>query len=70
MLVVAGDILGLWDPGSGERILTLEVHGRPVNSLDISPDGRILVTASDDWKVKLWDLDDLRRELKSLQLGW
>jgi WD40 repeat protein/predicted Ser/Thr protein kinase len=32
-------------------------HGAPVNQLDLSADGKHLLTAADDGKVRLWDLD-------------
>lgn len=39
-------------------------NGLPINSLAFSPDGKILVSGSDDFSIKLWDVDS-GKELKS-----
>lgn len=39
---------------SGAR-MTLPAHGEPVSSIALSPNGRILATASWDHTIKLWD---------------
>ncbi len=51
-----GDVY-VWDGTSGELLMTLpREHTRTVNSVDISPDGLSLLTASDDNTLILWDL--------------
>ncbi len=44
----------LRDP-EGRQLLTLEGHENWVRSIAFSPDGKILVSGSDDWKVMLWN---------------
>eukprot|EP00005_Dracoamoeba_jomungandri_P014410 CAMPEP_0174272484 /NCGR_PEP_ID=MMETSP0439-20130205/51414_1 /TAXON_ID=0 /ORGANISM="Stereomyxa ramosa, Strain Chinc5" /LENGTH=2345 /DNA_ID=CAMNT_0015363075 /DNA_START=11 /DNA_END=7048 /DNA_ORIENTATION=+ len=49
----------LWDAASCKVKRCLDhTHSKPVNSCDISPDGSLLVTASDDFSALVWDLDD------------
>ena len=47
----------------------LEADARAVNCLELSADGRILA-AGDDRKVTLRDLDELRRLMAEIELGW
>ena len=47
----------VWDSTTGDLLMTLShEHTRTVNSVEISPDGRSLLTASDDNTLILWDL--------------
>lgn len=41
-------------------VLTLEAggHSAPIRALDISPDGKLAVTVSDDHSARIWDLQD------------
>jgi WD40 repeat protein len=53
----AGDII-LWDATNGQELLRYPVeHTRTINSVSISPDGRNVLTASDDNTLILWDLE-------------
>jgi WD40 repeat protein/serine/threonine protein kinase len=47
--------LSLWDPLTGERLLTLDGHDDWVGGLSFSPDGDRLASSSDDDTVKVWD---------------
>jgi len=69
LLAVAGDSLELWDADAGQRLVTLEADARAVNCLEISADGRLLA-AGVDKMVALRDLDEIRRLLAELELGW
>lgn len=46
----------LWDAATGRRYLDLTGHTKQVTSLAFSADGRLLVSASVDQKVCLWEL--------------
>ncbi|HUP20432.1 MAG TPA: WD40 repeat domain-containing protein, partial [Gemmatimonadota bacterium] len=57
---------GLWDIGSGTRIVTLGGHLKGVHSVAFSPDGHRLLTASGDQEaVKIWDVAT-RQEVATL----
>jgi WD40 repeat protein len=62
----ADGVVRAWDPGTGEVTQTFEGHTGGVSSLDLSPDGRVMLTVSnqDGWAI-LWDTDtgELRRRL-------
>ena len=55
-LAVAGKTrtIRLWDPVTGQELLTLEGHKAQVNGLAFSPDGSILASCSHDGAVRLW----------------
>ena len=42
----------VWDLASGECKSTLEGHTRDVNTVAISPDGKTIVSGSDDQTVR------------------
>ena len=46
------------DVETGERTLDFQAHRKCIPDLDISPDGKRLVTGSFDGTAKLWSLSD------------
>ena len=44
----------LWDPITGQELLTLTGHEADVHGLAFSPDGAILASGSYDGAIKLW----------------
>jgi small GTP-binding protein len=50
------DTLGVWDIETGECLLTLEGHTSEVIGAVITPDGKRVVSSSDDKTLKVWDL--------------
>jgi WD40 repeat protein len=70
LLGIAAGGVEVWDTRRGERLLNLERHSRPVNTLSFSPDRRVLASGSDDQSVVLWDLDAYHDQLAKLHLGW
>jgi WD40 repeat protein len=57
-MLAAGGVAGgvsLWDPTTGERLLSLAGHDDWVGGLGFSPDGDRLASGADDKLVKVWD---------------
>lgn len=48
-------VIRLTDAASGEQIAALHGHIRKVNAVAYSPDSRLLVSASDDGTLQVWD---------------
>jgi WD40 repeat protein len=47
--------LRILDAKTGEEIRTLTGHTGIVNSVSFSPDGKRIVSTSEDWSIKIWD---------------
>jgi WD40 repeat protein len=48
------------------EVRTLKGHGKWIRALAVSPDGKVLVSASDDETVKFWDIES-GRHFKTLR---
>jgi WD40 repeat protein len=49
--------LKVWDLASGRELRTLTGHSDAVNAVAVAPDGRRVVSASDDNTVKVWNVE-------------
>jgi WD40 repeat protein len=52
----------LWDAGSGSELFVLDGHTGPIRVTVFSPDGRYVLTGSDDHSARLWDARTGREE--------
>jgi WD40 repeat protein len=67
----------IWNAASGIQELELRGHTKWVNSVGFSPDGKHIVSGSDDKMVRIWKVEsgvtvgqyDLEAELKG-HTGW
>jgi WD40 repeat protein/tRNA A-37 threonylcarbamoyl transferase component Bud32 len=57
----------VWDLQSGKEILRLLGHAEAVRSLAVSGDGKRLFSGSDDWTIKVWDLEAEEQFAKSIK---
>ena len=56
--------VNLWNPGTGEQLLSLKGHTSAILRTRFSPDGEYLVSSSYDHTLKLWDVST-GRELRT-----
>ncbi len=52
-----GGEVKLWDGISGKELRQFKAHDKQIVALALSPDGKLLATASTDQTVRLWNLD-------------
>ncbi len=58
--------LKIWDIEQGKEIMNLKGHASSVNSVCISPDGKILASGSIDETIKLWNIIS-KKEISTLK---
>ena len=52
----------IWDSATGAELQTWQAHDEPVYAVDISPDGRLLATGSQDKTAVIWDVSGSQPE--------
>jgi WD40 repeat protein/serine/threonine protein kinase len=55
-LSASGNTLTVWDIKVGSPTHNIEGHTAPINALCVDPSGRWVITGSNDYTVKIWDL--------------
>ncbi|WP_413172209.1 protein kinase domain-containing protein [Anabaena azotica] len=50
------NLIKLWNMNTGQQISALNGHTKKVNVVAISPNGKTLVSGSDDYTIKVWNL--------------
>lgn len=50
--------LWVWEVETGQVRHQIQAHNNIIFDVDISPDDRYIATASGDWSVKIWDMED------------
>ncbi|GAA6618595.1 eIF2A-related protein [Scytonema sp. NUACC26] len=60
-----GDTIKLWRTIDGKELKTLKGHSKSVVSINFNPDGKLLISGSDDKTVILWRIVD-GKKLKTL----
>jgi WD40 repeat protein len=68
--VLPPDRLVLIDAASGEELASMPANQSVFARLAFSPDDRLLAVASVDHHVLIWDIAELRGELRRLGLDW
>ena len=53
------DSVRLWDFSSGQERMILKGHTGPIKALAVSPDGKVIVSSSQDHTVKVWDVSSV-----------
>jgi hypothetical protein len=59
------NVIRVWDLVTGEQETTLEGHVGPVRCVAFSPDGKKLVSGSDDTTVLVWDVREFQTPLEA-----
>ncbi|HEX7296190.1 MAG TPA: WD40 repeat domain-containing protein, partial [Pyrinomonadaceae bacterium] len=55
----------LWDVATGQEIATLRGHGKGVEQVTFSRDGKLLASAGSDHTIRIWDVAS-QRELRTM----
>ncbi len=50
----------LWDMVTRQNIAILDGHTEQINSVGFSPDGKMIVSTSDDDTIRLWDIETMQ----------
>lgn len=58
IITMSGDSAQIWNATSGKLLVSLLGHTDAVNDASFSPDGRWVVTASDDRTARVWNADN------------
>lgn len=60
------NVITIWDVKMGKKLKTISGHTKQINSVSFSPDGKCIVSASEDGTIRIWDANS-GKELKVLE---
>ena len=47
---------------TGDRLINSYIHSQPVTKIDLSPDGKLLATATSDGRINIWNRDGILQQ--------
>jgi WD40 repeat protein len=71
VVTISDNSAKIWEANTGNLLFSLDGHTAEINSTQISPDNKLLLTAANDGLSKIWDIQTgkLIADLKANQLG-